>query len=106
MKSLVASRQSFVAASLIATIVVASITVAAHRAAPPRATISDQPDTPFKLATFEAAGNVRVGLVLQNRVLDVAGANDALTRSAGLTAVSIPTEMRALIEAYDRVKPR
>src|ERR1051325_4509493 len=84
----------------------AVVPLAAQRAAPPRAAISDRPDTPFKLATFEAAGKVRIGLVLRERVLDLAAANDALTTSAGLTAVRMPTEMRALIEAYDRVKPR
>ena len=40
--------------------------------------ISDQPDTPFKLSTFEAEGTVRVGLVLGERVLDIAGASDHL----------------------------
>jgi len=74
--------------------------------AQPRATVSDKPETPFKLATFEAAGKTRVGLVLGARVLDIAGANDALAKSAGLAGVRIPGEMRELIEAYDRVKPR
>ncbi len=91
---------------LLLAIVIISVPLAAQRAAPPRATVSDKPETPFKLATFEAAGKVRVGLVLQNRILDVAAANDALTKSAGLAALRIPTEMRTLIEAYDRVKPR
>ena len=67
---------------------------------------SDTPDTPFKLATFEAAGRTRVGMVLDARVLDIAGANDALSRSARLASVKIPGDMRELIENYDRVKPR
>jgi 2-keto-4-pentenoate hydratase/2-oxohepta-3-ene-1,7-dioic acid hydratase in catechol pathway len=71
-----------------------------------RAAVSDKPDTPFKLATFEAAGKVRVGLVLDNRVVDIGAANDALSKSAGLAPMQIPGEMRALIEAYDRVRPR
>ena len=29
-----------------------------------KAAVSDRPDTPFKLATFEAAGRTRVGVVL------------------------------------------
>lgn len=33
--------------------------------------ISDRPDTPFKLSTFEAEGTVRVGVVLGERVLDI-----------------------------------
>src|SRR5947207_5891 len=71
-----------------------------------RPSISTRPDTPFKLATFELGGKVRVGIVLGTRVLDIAGANAALTRSAGLAAMTIPTEMRELIESYERVKPR
>lgn len=71
-----------------------------------RAAVSDKPETPFKLATFEAAGKTRIGLVLGARVYDIAGANEALTRSASLPAMSIPGEMRGLIESYDRVKGR
>ncbi|HEX7138335.1 MAG TPA: fumarylacetoacetate hydrolase family protein [Vicinamibacterales bacterium] len=71
-----------------------------------RATISDKPDTPFKLATFEAAGRTRIGIVVEARVFDVVAANDALQKSAGLSAVRIPAEMRELIESYDQVKPR
>jgi 2-keto-4-pentenoate hydratase/2-oxohepta-3-ene-1,7-dioic acid hydratase in catechol pathway len=71
-----------------------------------RPTVSDKPDTPFKLATFEAAGKTRVGLVLGNRVLDIAGASAELTQRAGVAAVRIPAEMRALIEQYPSVSPR
>jgi 2-keto-4-pentenoate hydratase/2-oxohepta-3-ene-1,7-dioic acid hydratase in catechol pathway len=92
-------RWSFVA------LLLAAVPLVAQRGVS-RGAVSDKPDTPFKLATFEAAGKVRIGLVLQNRVLDVAGANETLTRSAGLTAVRIPAEMRELVEVYDRVKPR
>src|SRR5689334_10679185 len=84
----------------------ALVLVAATSPIAQRAAISDKPDTPFRLATFDAAGKTRVGIVLQTRVLDIAGANDALTRSAGVSRVAIPGEMRELIEAYDRVKPR
>ena len=71
-----------------------------------RMAISDKPDTPFKLATFETGGAERVGLVMGDRIYDVAGANDALTKSSGLSAVRIPGTMRELIESYDRIKPR
>ena len=71
------------------------VTVEAQRVA-----ISDKPDTPFKLATFETGGAERVGLVLGDRIYDVAGANDALTKSSGLSAVRIPATMRELIESY------
>jgi 2-keto-4-pentenoate hydratase/2-oxohepta-3-ene-1,7-dioic acid hydratase in catechol pathway len=71
-----------------------------------RAPISDRPDTPFKLATFDAAGKTRIGLVLGDRMVDVSGASEALERSAGLPRVELPGDMRTLIETYDRVKPR
>ena len=71
-----------------------------------RTTVSNRPDTPFKLATFEAQGRVRVGLVLGGRVLDIAEANAYAAQHAGLPAIRVPVEMRDLIEAYDRVSPR
>jgi 2-keto-4-pentenoate hydratase/2-oxohepta-3-ene-1,7-dioic acid hydratase in catechol pathway len=71
-----------------------------------RPTVSSKPETPFKLATFEAAGTTRVGLVLGDRILDIAGANAEVTQKTGLAAVRIPAEMRSLIEAYARVSPR
>jgi acylpyruvate hydrolase len=71
-----------------------------------RAAVSNRPDTPFKLATFEAAGKTRIGLVLGARVLDIAGANAELTRKAGLPDVRVPADMRTLIEEYPRVSPR
>ncbi|HJO39794.1 MAG: fumarylacetoacetate hydrolase family protein [Vicinamibacterales bacterium] len=67
---------------------------------------SAQPDTPFKLATFEAGGTVRVGLVVGETVLAVQEANRALTSAEGLSSVEIPNEMRLLIESYDRTKSR
>jgi 2-keto-4-pentenoate hydratase/2-oxohepta-3-ene-1,7-dioic acid hydratase in catechol pathway len=82
-------------------VVLASVSVPAQRAS-----ISDKPETPFRLASFEAGGRARVGLVLGNRVFDIAAANDALQESTGLSAMQIPSEMRALIEGYDRAKPR
>jgi 2-keto-4-pentenoate hydratase/2-oxohepta-3-ene-1,7-dioic acid hydratase in catechol pathway len=75
-------------------------------AAAQRAAISNAPDTPFKLATFEAGGATRVGLVLDTRVFDIAGANAALTKDERLPAVAIPADMRSLIEEYPRVSPR
>ena len=67
---------------------------------------SSKPERPFKLATFEAAGRVRVGMVLGTRVLDIDGANAFLSKTASLPGMTIPTEMRTLIEQYDTVKPR
>jgi 2-keto-4-pentenoate hydratase/2-oxohepta-3-ene-1,7-dioic acid hydratase in catechol pathway len=71
-----------------------------------RAPISSKPETPFKLATFEAQGKIHVGLTSGPRLLDAADASTYLSQKAGAPAVSIPREMRQLIEAYDRVAPR
>jgi 2-keto-4-pentenoate hydratase/2-oxohepta-3-ene-1,7-dioic acid hydratase in catechol pathway len=71
-----------------------------------RAAISAKPDTAFKLATFEAAGRTRIGLVLGSRVIDIPGANAALVRDERLDAMPMPTDMRALIEEYSRVSGR
>ena len=68
--------------------------------------LSNKPDTPFKLATFEAHGRTRVGLTSGSRLLDAAQASAYLTQKTGAPAVRVPTEMRELIEAYDRVAPR
>jgi len=68
--------------------------------------ISDTPDTPFKLATFTADGAERVGLVLGERILDVAGASEYLVAEAQVSSMMMPVEMRALIEDYATVKGR
>ena len=65
---------------------------------------SSKPEHPFKLATFEAGGKVRVGMVFGARVLDIEGANAFLTKQANLPALAMPGEMRALIEQYDTVQ--
>src|SRR5690349_17098916 len=49
-----------------------------------RPVISTRPDTPFKLATFEAAGKVRVGLVLGTRVIDVESAQTMIIQELAL----------------------
>jgi len=75
-------------------------------AAPQPTSVSARPETPFKLATFEAGGTTRLGMVLGDTVLDIARANEALVAKGGGPAMSIPGEMRELIEAYGRVSPR
>ena len=75
-------------------------------AAAQRPSVSNKPETPFKLATFEAQGKVHVGLTSGSRLLDAADASAYLTQKAGVPAVTVPREMRELIEAYDRVAPR
>ena len=96
MKGFVVRGASFVVLSLL------TLSVPAAQ----RGAISAKPDTPFKLATFEAAGRTRIGLVIGARVIDIPGANAALVRDERLDAVPMPTEMRALIEEYSRVSPR
>ena len=79
----------------------------AWRAAAAAATpISSKPETPFKLATFEAGGKTRVGLVLDTRILDIAGANAEVAKKANLPVVAMPGDMRELIETYSRVSSR
>src|ERR1700682_5468371 len=70
------------------------------------ATVSDKPDTPFKLTTFESRGKTRVGMVVGDRVLDLGGANTYVTKSAGLPAMELPTGMRELIEQYGTAAKR
>lgn len=74
-------------------------------AAAQRPVISTRPDTPFKLATFDAAGKTRLGLVLGSRVLDIESAHIAITQELGLRGEAMPRDMRTLIEDYARVAP-
>ncbi len=67
---------------------------------------SSNPDTPFKLGTFEADGITRVGLVLGDAILDLRGAGAALADAEGLDRVRMPRNMLSLIENYDRIKGR
>jgi len=69
-------------------------------------TVSDKPDTPFKLATFETGGKVRIGLVLDSTIFDMGAANAYLTQKAHVPAMKLPIEMRALIEDYSTAAPR
>ena len=70
------------------------------------AAVSDQPDTAFKLATFEAQGKTRVGMALGDQMLDLSGANVYVEKQAGLAAMKLPTEMRQLIEQYPTASRR
>ena len=68
--------------------------------------VSDEANTPFKLATFESNGAVGVGLVLGERILDISGASEHLVAEAQASSMALPNEMRALIEEYETVSPR
>ena len=67
------------------------------------AQVSDQPGTPFKLATFEATGTIRIGMSVQDKLMDLHEANSYVSKQLNLSVVSIPKEMRALIEQYDAI---
>ena len=97
--SLTAGLGLTLAAALMAT-VVSTVTPAAQTA--PKST----PDTPFKLMTFEASGKTRVGLVLGTRVIDIDGANRELTARTKVASMTMPGEMKTLIEQYATVSPR
>ena len=84
---------------------VAVLTVVAPARAQ-RPLISTNPETPFKLATFEAAGKTRVGIVLGQRILDIEGAHTAVIQELALRGMpAMPRDMRTLIEDYDRIAP-
>jgi len=68
--------------------------------------VSDKPDTPFKLATFEAQGKTRVGMALGDHMLDLNGANAYVEKQAGLPAMKLSTEMRELIEQHTSASKR
>lgn len=71
-----------------------------------RPLISTNPETPFKVATFQADGKTRVGLVLGARILDIEGAHAAVVQELGLRGTpAMPRDMRSLIEGYDTLAP-
>jgi 2-keto-4-pentenoate hydratase/2-oxohepta-3-ene-1,7-dioic acid hydratase in catechol pathway len=91
---------------MLAGLAVLAVLVSVGASSAQRPPLSDRPDTPFKLATFEAQGRVRLGLALGAQVFDLAGANTYVAAQAGLPAVQMPGEMRALIEQYDTLSRR
>jgi len=70
------------------------------------AQISDAPGAAFKLATFEADGQERVGMLIDGQLLDVQQANGYLQANAGVAALKLPGNMKALIEQSEATKPR
>jgi 2-keto-4-pentenoate hydratase/2-oxohepta-3-ene-1,7-dioic acid hydratase in catechol pathway len=79
---------------------------AALDAQPNAIKVSERPETPFKLATFEADGKLQVGMVFGSRVVDIARANAYVVRKAHVPAMTLPTEMRLLIEQYEAASRR
>ena len=82
------------------------LVAAALEAQPNAVKVSDKQETPFKLATFEAEGKLQIGLVFGSRVVDIDRANQYLVRKTHVSAVKLPTEMRALIEQYETASRR
>jgi 2-keto-4-pentenoate hydratase/2-oxohepta-3-ene-1,7-dioic acid hydratase in catechol pathway len=71
-----------------------------------RPVISTKPDTPFKLATFETSGKVRVGLVLGGKIVDIESAHAMIVQEIDRrNEPAMPRDMRTLIESYDTVAP-
>src|SRR5690606_39101353 len=57
---------------------------------------------PFKLGTFEIEGELRLGMVLEDKVIvELLAANRALERDPASPPVPMPTDMRALIGQYE-----
>ncbi len=76
--------------------------VSALAAAPAAAQPATTAAEPFKLGTFEIAGEPRLGLVLQDKVVvDLVAANRALERNHAYPAVPMPSDMRALVGQYE-----
>ena len=57
---------------------------------------------PFKLGTFEIAGDERIGIVLQDKlIVDLNAANRALERNPAYPRLPMPEDMRALVGQYE-----
>lgn len=71
-----------------------------------RAQPSTEPETAFKLATFEVDGRERVGMLIDGQLLDLVAANRSLVEDTGVRALDLPGDMKALIEQSEVTKPR
>jgi 2-keto-4-pentenoate hydratase/2-oxohepta-3-ene-1,7-dioic acid hydratase in catechol pathway len=71
-------------------------------ATPGLADAQSQVIEPFKVGTFEIAGEPRVGVVLRDRyIIDLQPANRALERSPTYPAIPLPADMLELISRYE-----
>jgi 2-keto-4-pentenoate hydratase/2-oxohepta-3-ene-1,7-dioic acid hydratase in catechol pathway len=91
------------AVSVVSLVILAAVVTASGQPSPAP---SNRPETPFKLATFEAGGQTRVGMTSGARLVDIAAANSYVSKQASLPAIAIPNDLRLIIEQYDRVGPR
>jgi len=70
------------------------------------AQVSTLPETPFKLANYSVGGNERLGIVIDDVLVDLRQANAYIEEQAGLNEVRIPRSMLRLIERQAELKPR
>ena len=84
----------------------ALVTMISILAGAAHAEVSDAPDVAFKLATFETGGQEHVGILIDDRLLDLQMANAYLEAEAGVPALELPLDMKALIEQSNATKPR
>ena len=70
--------------------------------------VPDTPDTPFKLATIEVkGGRSTLALILDDKTaLELPAAHQYVAKQAKLPPLTLPTDMRSLIEQYDSRKKR
>jgi len=77
-----------------------------HTVANANPKISDQPITPFKLATFEVNNSPKIGIAIQGKLLDLSAANRYVSKKFNLSDISIPDDMLSLIEQYHNLSHR
>jgi len=69
--------------------------------------VSDQPDTPFKLATYSIQGELHVGMVFNDEtIVDLSKANQELESRSDVSTMLLPDTMIGLLELEDSLFPR
>jgi len=69
--------------------------------------VSDQPDTPFKLATYSIQGELHVGMVFNDEtIVDLSKANQELESRSDVSTMLLPDTMIGLLELEDSLLPR
>ena len=69
--------------------------------------VSDQPDTPFKLATYSIQGELYVGMVFNDEtIVDLSKANQELESRSDVSTMLLPDAMIGLLELEDSLLPR
>ena len=69
--------------------------------------VSDQPDGPFKLATYSIQEQRHVGLVFEDeRIVNLRSANQSFETRSGVSKMVLPDDMVALLELEAKLLPR